>query len=259
VTVIESPSDNTWAVTFTDSAGLSDGGFGAGGYDVDGNSTIDLLFAGFRGENRAAVMYEPCGDDCFQRTATMEFYDGTTGYGHAALGNLDGAGLPEYVIESQALRIFRAVAPRQWAQVAMLPDPAPNGSHLDAVTFDANGNGRPELFWSTQGTVIQTTLIFESAIPTSIAETPLVQLRPFTVSPIPSRQSITLRAPESMRDARSAALYDVAGRVVERVHLPRAGPDRFLWMLDAPPGVYFVVMETATGAPLASRRVVIAR
>jgi len=259
MTVVESDANDSWNVTFTDSTGLTSGGDGQGGRDTDGNGRVELFFAGFIGTVRTAVVYEPVGDNAFRRVTRLYYADQSSGIARSALGNIDGVGPEEYLVDGfHGIQVFRPVAPGEWLPVALLPRPLP--VYVGLFLFDVNQNGIPELFRPSSASDATPTLVFEQqGIPTSLEDTG-VERPNFIVSPNPSRGVVTVLAPGAAQAATTLYLFDVAGRLVDRTIQMQDSRGRIVWSPRLPSsGVYLLRLETARGGTLETRRVTFIR
>src|SRR5262245_39509124 len=263
MTVVESPMDNTWVVTFTDSTSLTVDGDGAGGRDTDGNGRVELFFAGLLHKTRAAVVYEPVADNVFECVAILTFDDGSTGNGRCDFGNIDALGPDEFLHEGNlTVRILRPTAVGVWTLVGEVVDPNGVGLHTNAQLFDVNQNGRPELFWPSDASDAESTLVFEYD-PTSSA-TPeqglSVSASNVVIVPSPTRSIVKLYVPGPADRIGAIPVSDVAGRLVERAIPIRDSRDGLTWTpRRLTTGVYWIRPETRLGEPLATRRVIYIR
>jgi hypothetical protein len=263
MTVVESPMDNAWVVTFADSAGLTTDGDGAGGQDTDGNGRVELFFAGLASGKRAATVFESVSDNQFERVALLTFSDGSTGYGPCEFGNIDGQGVAEFLHEGNlAVRVLSPTAVGVWTLVGEVIDPNGVGLHTNAQLFDVNQNGVPELFWPSDASDAESTLVFEyDPVPSATPEqgSPVAASNVVLV-PSPTRSVVKLYVPGIADRIAAISVYDVAGRLVERAIPLRDSRDGLTWTPQRlATGVYWIRPETRLGEPLATRRVVFIR
>lgn len=262
MSVIESTADNTWGLIFDDDSGLSSSGEASGGEDTDGNGRIELFFAGMTPELRATAVYEPVADNTFVRVAQLPFDDGSGGSGRGVFGDVDGHGGGEFLQEGNTTILFyRPIAVGSWTVVARLRDPNGIGLHSNARLFDTDQNGIPELFWPSQASDAESTLVFEfDPLATSVPDGSTVDADARFIVYSPAHSIVRMHAPVWVDRIATLAVYDVAGRLVERVVPMREPRDGLVW---APrrlvAGVYFVRAETRDRNPLATRRVVLVR
>jgi len=265
MTVVESPSNNTWSVTFEGLSGHQSGGEGEGGRDTDGNGQVELFFSGLYNtptdEYRAAAVFEAIGDNQYQRVAFFSFDDESTGIAPSALGNLDGVGREEYIMAGNGnLFVYRPVAPGQWTLVGTITDPSQSPIHGAPYLVDVNQNGIPELFWPTNASDEEATLVFEqNGVPTSVTpwEPPTSQL---AITPNPCRTAAALVHPGNGHAIKWLAVYDVAGRLMERKLVVRDSQGRYLWTPGSgAAGVYYLRLEDALRKPIASGRATVVR
>ena len=207
------------------------------------------------------LVYEAAANDSFVRVARLPIFDNAIGGNRNALGNLDGVGNDEYIVRASTigLVVFRAMAPGQWTTV--LEDPDPLSVRKQVHTFDVNQNGRDEVFWDTDN-IYYNTLVLEhpEVTPSTVGEDPGFRIAPLSISPNPCRSLARLYVPGSERDAAKLAVYDVAGRLLERRTPIRDAGGQLLWPARGfPPGVYLLRLESANGATVATGRTVVVR
>ncbi len=258
--VYESPADNTWVETFSDTTELRNANGAEGGVDTDGNGIPELFIAGDRSADyqKTTLVYEANGDNQFAVVATLLLLgDNSAGGATNAIGDLDGAGLAEYVfVGAFGLFVYAASGPGTWELQSETLDPTPSGYYNGVQTFDVNKNGRQEVFWDSFGPPI---MVLERPPRTSDSG-PLdtARLEPLRVLPNPLRGRGIVVAPLSAQDAERLTVYDAKGRLVESLGVAKTGsrawdPSR----LSA--GVYYVQLENRHGLPLARGRATILR
>jgi hypothetical protein len=262
--VFESPANDTWVQTFMDSTGMDYGGASTGGLDSDGNGSRELFLQGTYSDGVTeywmTVVYEAIGDNQFAKVATLMATDGSGGSGGNALGNVDGVGREEYLLEGgNRLWIHRAMAPGQWVLIDEVLDPT--GIQVGVQLFDANKNGREEIFWPTSGATATTIVLEHDQVPPSATdEGPRLRGGRLSIVPNPCRLLANLRVPEPVQGAARLAIYDVSGRLVERSVLTRDEHERFRWAAQRyAPGIYLLRIESKDGAVLAAGRAVVIR
>ena len=259
--VYESPADNLWLPTFFDSTGLDNAYAVTGGVDTDSNGRPELFVSGDSQEvpgQRQTFVYEAVGDNCFTRVAMLPFNDAHRGGLRSCVANLDATGREEFILSVHGeLLTYRSVAPGQWTVVLTIAD-----SGLPKA-FDVNKNGRPEVFSVGIGhAAYGSTLVFEHTA-VSPADQPFefgAAGNRLVAFPNPCRTKATLiLAGRSRTNSSTIATFDASGRLVSRFAVP-AGVDRLPWSpVTVPPGIYFLRLEAATGAPLAQGRVTVIR
>jgi VCBS repeat protein len=256
VRVYECTSNNSWVRTWSDSTGMLNAYAVAVGADADGNGKPELFVMGSSSE-WTTLVYESVGDNRFARVATMSIQDGYSGTPYNAAVNLDNLGRQEYVMDTgTTLCIYQAEAPGQWLLVGQVPDPPPFRAHDGVYGFDINRNGRPELVWAGA----PTTLILEYRSGIADVGENLDHVASLAVFPNPNRGEAGLRVSTAIADAASLAVYDVAGRVVERRLLVRDDHGQILWPTrQLASGVYVLRLQDAVGRTLAVGRGTIVR
>jgi type IX secretion system substrate protein len=288
--VFESPADDVWQVTFVDSTGLDNAYAVTGGVDTDGNGKPELFVSGDSQEapgTRVTVVYEASDDNRLERVDVLNVQDGYRGGLSSDVGDVDGVGRPEFVLQvRRELRIYGRAVPGEWRVRTKVSDPSP--SHLLVRLHDVNGNGRAEVFWAATGNAVySSTLVYEHAeSPISLLfplrQPPTIRsglvARPVSPSrsasgrigegfrlpnsvaafPNPCRDQAQLRISVPTEDAARLAIYDVAGRVVERRALIRGARGEIVWPVrHLPSGVYWLLVETSNGEALAAGRATI--
>lgn len=260
LTVLESPADDTWVVTFTDTVELDSGAYAQGGLDTDGNGKPEMFFSGDYQGAHTTVIYESSGDNMYTCIATLRAADGSSGSTSNALGNLDGVGHEEYLMDGNSrLYVYRPMAPGQWALIGEIQD---TGGHFHPYCFDANENGRAELFWPTDSNW-WTTLVLEHPLvpPSEAPDAAWYGTLPVSVSPTPCRTGGSVLLPDAAaRGVSRISVFDVAGRLVERLSVTRDPQGRFVWPTrHLAGGVYFLQLEDRRGSPVARGRGVVVR
>ncbi len=256
-----------WLPTFFDSTGLDNAYAVTGGVDTDGNGRPELFVSGDSQEvpgQRRTFVYEAAGDNCFTRVAMLPYYDAHRGGLRSCVANLDAIDRNEFVLRvNQKLLVYESDAPGQWSIVLTFSDPDVDGTHVGVLPFDANRNGRPELFWTETGNAaFGNTLVLEhtAVSPAQLPFDPAPAGERLSIFPNPCRTKATLiLAGRSRTISSTIATFDASGRLVSRFAVP-AGVDRLPWSpVTVPPGIYFLRLEAATGAPLAHGRVTVIR
>jgi hypothetical protein len=254
--VFESPADNTWIQTCRESTGLRNAYATEGGMDTDGNGDPELFVAGegdtdFR---KKTLVYESIGDNRFARVATLLTNEFTVGGAANALGDLNGTGKPAYVNGTRDhLWFYTATGIGQWELYLQLANP---GQYAGIQIFDVNRNGKSELFWDSYD---YPALVLENPPRTSDVGPGSRRLQRLILSPNPFVDVATLVAPNATPFADRLSVYDVAGRLVERLRL-LGGQESHVWdagRLSA--GVYYVTIEGPGGTPLARGRATVVR
>jgi hypothetical protein len=141
-------------------------------------------------------------------------------------------------------------------------DPNGVGLHTNAHLFDVNQNGLPELFWPSDASDAESTLVFEyDPVPSATPEqgSPVAASNVVLV-PSPTRSVVKLYVPGIADRIAAISVYDVAGRLVERATPLRDSRDALTWTpRRLTTGVYWIRPETHLGEPVATRRVVFIR
>jgi hypothetical protein len=263
VVVYESHADDVWAPTFAWSHRpemINMWGVETG-VDTDGNGKPELFVYGTQvsGVGWTTLVYESTGDDQYGLVAVLgRIYERLSGQAPNALGNFDGIGGFEYVMDTgYLLQIYGSDAVGHWEVVQEFSDRV-NGVHA----FDVNQNGRDELFWGRT--------IYEQPDPSTLRPTPRTDERPVTlvVFPNPARSTelawLEMVSGGPLESARASvariSLFDVVGRLVTREPARSDASGRVSWPVRVSrSGVYWVRLEDSFGTPLAVGRATLVR
>ncbi len=259
--IFESPANDTWIQTFS-SPTVSHPSQIEGGHDVDGDGKPDFFIGGSGSvggvSSYRTVVYRPTGDNQFAPVDTFEVTDGSSGALANCLGDLDGLGVEEYVVNSSiGLWVFRPTSPGNWALVGQVPDPD-GGSHYGVFASDVNENGRTEVFWAT-GAVTRNTLVLEYSSGVSDA-TPSTFPRAarLSIAPNPCHLEATIRIPDTAVGGATLAVFDVGGRLLDRRPIPEGLHRIVPWHAQHfTSGIYYLRVEGADAAPIAVGRAVV--
>jgi hypothetical protein len=261
VLIYESPADNVWVEVFRNPTTLWNADGAEGGRDTDGNGKQELFVTGNTTVGSltywTTIVYESTGDNQFAAVDTFVAADGASGVAINALGNLDAVGREEFLVEGgQLLWIYRPTAPGEWE---LVDDMTQSGVQAGLYLFDLNRNGRPELFWTTSA-LGWDTLVLEHPYDISDVNASSPSIGALSIFPNPCRLEATLVAPGAIAsDAARLAIYDVAGRLVERRVVGASGR-RAIWpATHVAPGVYFLRLEMSSGEVLATGRGTVVR
>jgi len=249
--VYESTANDIWRRTWNGATGLFAAYATSVGKDTDGNGRDELFVMG--GTPWITKVYEATGDDFFAEVGNISVSDGAIGIPHNATANLDASGRQEYVMDTKVgLWIYRGTMPGQWDLVGQVVDPGASQAHAGVYAYDLNGNGRPEVVWRGA----PTTLILEYRSGVADAEENFDSNPPrILVSPNPSRVQAGLRFSTPVEAATGLAVYDVAGRLVERRQLIRDASGQILWPTShLAAGVYVLRLEASNGRAFAVGR-----
>jgi len=268
--VYESPSDNVWIETFTDTTVLRNSTALAGGKDTDGNGVPELFVGGEldQGFQKTTLIYEATGDNQFAQVASLSTPVFNIGGAKNTIGDMDGTGKIQYVFGTgPALFIYQASAIGQWDLRLTVPDPSQLSFYEGVHLFDANQNGRMELFWDSF--VLPTLVLEHPAIATDVnngsngnAGNGLEPLGMASLAPYPNpcRTGATILLQAAAKNAARFSVYNVAGRLVERRFLRPGQAGSVYWQargLSA--GVYLLQLENSAGVPVAKGRGTVVR
>lgn len=255
----ESLGNDAWTEVASVRTGPTPGRI-AGGRDVDGNGKPDLFVgeAGTTPEGRYAYktrVYEMVCDNQYTVTDSFQVSDGSSGFLINALGDLDGLGVEEYIVNTgTGLWVFRPVGPGDWELAGQFPDPD-GGSHSSVLAADVTQNGRTDLIWpSAAGTLV---LEYSSGWTDAPVFGGGLDAR-LSVSPNPCYGLATIHWPNPETIDATMAVFDVRGRLVQRQPLRRDSLGNGLWLApNLNSGTYFLQLETKDRAPVAKGRVVV--
>ncbi len=251
--VYESGGDNQWQHVWTTSTGMINAYGAAGGVDTDGNGRPELFVMGEMGGLARTFVFEAFTDNSFAAVDTITHI----GIGYTnALGDWTGDGLDEYVsrVTPNVISFYASQSPGNWQEIECFC--GADSSHSEIFMFDANRNGRDELFWAFSGPIlnINYSWIFEKPI-TSDSETYEVTLPHLRFHPNPTRGLAYGIGPPALSPF-DMLLYDVSGRLVQRSRIRQAGG----FVLDGSSlaaGVYVVRLLDDHGRHQAQGRVAI--
>jgi hypothetical protein len=256
VYVYESPSDNTWVLSWAGAAEVSLGD-SDGGVDTDGNGKPELFVSGNGPLGWTTMVFEAAGRDSFAPVASFARFDGSTGVTHTTIARLDPAQPLIYIMNgSFAAWMYQSRAVARWEFIGQIPDPS--GPHNASQSFDVNQNGRDEIFWTRE---FGPSFALEQAHLTVDAFEERTSRLRLHVFPNPCRDATQVRVSGSgSLVGWHLVLFDVAGRRLARpgsVRVPGLG---VRWSTrDLPGGTYFLRLVDANGQPSAVRRVTVVR
>jgi hypothetical protein len=263
--VYESTANDTWQLTFLDSTGLSNAYAVTGGTDTDGNGKPEIFMTGDFEQapgTRHTYVYEAAGDDSFAVVTILPYFDDHLAGLRSCVANLDAVGREEFILHvDPGLLIYRGVSPGQWAIALTVPDPDPDGTHVLVLPYDANRNGRPELFWVETGhAAFGYTLVLEHPeVTPSDARSLDAGAEQLVILPNPCRSEATVRLAGPLKMATWMTTFDAAGRRVSRVPIAESGGGVPWPPLQLARGIYFVRLDNGHGDPLGVGRVTIVR
>ena len=163
--IFEAVADNSWLHTWSYHTGMINNYALEGGIDTDGNGKPELFLMGNccfpREEYRWTTMvFEAVADNEFALVGEFRFGSGI-GYPYNALGDLDGDGESEYLMEADCVLLtYRATGIGSWGLSESQTDP---GCYRDGLfVFDVNGNGRSEVFWLSNRFPLPMTVVLEA-------------------------------------------------------------------------------------------------
>ena len=254
--VLESPADNQWVETWHEDTLFDNMTAMKTWPDADGNGRPEIYATGSLGLSRTTVIFEAVADNTFESVAKLSRPTPGSGFGINAVGNLDGIGPPELVMKAGAeLVIYQVAGIGEWVEAGTLMNPMGDTIGEGIQTFDANGNGRAELFWDRPGAIDSgsRSWIYEhDAVPVDTSMQPR-RWRTLTISPNPARvhAAIMIDAPTAPQ---ALLVFDVAGRLVDRVLTP--GTSRVTWSPGSA-GAYFLKLQDSQGGTLGQGRVIV--
>jgi hypothetical protein len=258
--IFECSGNDSWTEVWSDSTELVNVNASQGGRDTDGNSLPELFVMGNGpgplGTSWTTYVYETTGDNQFARVDTIQAFDAYTGASSNALGELDGVFPEEYIMQGgQVAWIFRPKRTGQWEFVQQIDDPVFGLLH-GLYIHDVNQNDRGELFWTTSANA--RSIVFEHSPPpptSSEVMPPGSSYGHLDIVPNPCRRAATLLLPGMEEDASTLAVYDVAGRLVERKAVTRGPRGHVVWQAASrSAGIYFLRLENRAGATIACGR-----
>jgi hypothetical protein len=147
VYVFESPGNNQFQLTFTENMNAFNAYACSYADDIDGNGRPEFVCSGSSSSlGWVTRIYEAAGNDSFIVRQEICIIDGYTGLPGNAVGDLDGDGTQEIIIQTaQALHLY------QWNGVEFVNEgtiPENFGYILHGIfSYDSNFNGYDDLFW----------------------------------------------------------------------------------------------------------------
>src|SRR4030095_15632329 len=121
-----------------------------GGKDTDGDGRPELFFMGNGPLGWTTQVYEAVGDNQFALITSIAFADGYIGLSCNALGDLDGLGTEEYLMQGhEHFWIYAPSSPGHWSMIQEYQNPT-GDIHFGLQTFDVNRNGRAEIFYDIE-------------------------------------------------------------------------------------------------------------
>ena len=279
--VIESSADDVWTETFTLETGLFNSFWCIGGQDTDGNGKPEFFLQGSRIEGWSTYIFEATGNDTYGIVNTLIEDDGYVGLSSCTLAQLEPGGPTYYVSDiAERLSIYQPVGPGDWQKILEQPDP--DGTwHHGVFAYDANGNGRDELFWCTGGDFA--TLVLEApSDPSAVDETgrldePFVtgghdrdgmfaRFAPLHVAPNPVRDVATLwhsspsQVSTAWQDGETDGLrIEVLNGTGRRVRTEPFDPSAPRWNTDALPAGRYVLRLYSEAGTIAAGPVTVIR
>jgi hypothetical protein len=265
--VLRSTANNTWTDVYVDSTGLSNAYGVAGGRDTDGNGRPEVFLLGDGdGGNDVTYIYEATGNNSFARVDSIIVPNRASGLHFSAVADVVGDGRDCYLMmyyPDQApvhhLLVFQSPTVGTWN---LVQDYVSTSSAFTRLTVsDADHDGREEVYWEL-GTHMNpawhSSVLGVPKDPTS-AELSF-HVGPLQVSPSPCRSLASFRIPSTASRAACVAVFDVAGRLLDRRPVPSVPGTQVQWPVESyPSGMYIVQLRDAAGAPVAAGRVVVAR
>jgi hypothetical protein len=220
--------------------------------DADGDGSLEFVVKGFVIPNAQihAFIFETTGDNTYEIIKTFTLPGGDYDGGYSDVGDVDGDGIPEIVLEGrQTVHIIKAAGNDSFYVWETLPG---NTSGSSVRVFDIDGNGLSEIIVSGNNQ----TRIYEYEV--GVAENTLdeIQVIGLSVSPNPFCEQTIIRS--SIQDSGSLVqiptlgIYDISGRLIKTLRLPpssRNQESNMTWHGDddtgrkLPGGVFFLKLQ----------------
>jgi hypothetical protein len=265
--VLRSTANNTWTEVYVDSTGLRNAYGVAGGRDTDGNGRPEVFLLGDGdGDNDVTYIYEATGSNSFARVDSIIVPNRSFGLHYNGVADVVGDGRGCYLMVYypdqglvQHLLVFESPAIGTWS---LVQDYVSSSSAYRRLTVsDADHDGREEVYWEREthmNPAWHSSVLQVPKDPTS-AELSF-HVGPLQVSPSPCRSLASFRIPSTVSRAACVAIFDVAGRLLDRRPVPSVPGTQVQWPVESyPSGMYIVQLRDAAGVSLASGRVVVAR
>jgi len=254
INVVESTGNDTWNLKWTVATTLRGAYAAEIGADMDLNGLPELFVMGTTQGWRTFV-YEAAGEEQFTQVAALIQQDGYSGFTANTIGSLTASGHQEYMMQGFCCAwIYSASGPGAWQLIGAVP----NESRAGLFAIDLNENGRDEVFWVGETTI----LILEQAGPVSDAGEHRAVSPRLHAFPNPMSASTEVRLPSlidrSNVDRHRLSIYDVEGRLRDR--RPLSDLRTFTWRPSGfAAGVYVLQVEMHNGTPIATGRVTLVR
>jgi hypothetical protein len=265
--VLRSTANNTWTEVYVDRTGLSNAYGVAGGRDTDGNGRPEVFLLGDGdGGNDVTYVYEATESNSFARVDSIIVPNQASGLHDNAVADVVGDGRGCYLMVYYPdqgpvahLLVFESPAIGTWS---LVQDYVSTSSAFTRLTVsDADHDGREEVYWEREthmNPAWHSSVLGVPKDPTS-AEVSF-RVGPLQVSPSPCRSLASFRIPSTASRAACVAIFDVAGRLLDRRPVPSVPGTQVQWPVESyPSGMYIVQLRDAAGAPVAAGRVVVAR
>jgi len=194
-----------------------------------------------------AFIFEATGDNTYEVIKTFTLWGGDYYGGYSDVGDVDGDGVPEIVLEGrQTVHIIKAADNDSFYVWQTLPG---NSSGSSVRVYDVDGNGLSEVIISGNNQ----TRIYEYQV--GIAEETAcdIQRTSVTISPNPTSNSTMIRCQITGDEQEyEMKIYDIAGRLVSDLSSRISGPGSHVSMrwdgVDfsgrrLPAGVYFLEFQ----------------
>jgi hypothetical protein len=226
--VYESSADNTWARTWTASTGMTNAYAAEWGKDTDGNGTPELFLMGNSALGWTTHVYEAVGDNQFAFITSMTIADGYVGLSCNALGDLDGLGTEEYLMQGhEHFCIYAPSSPGHWSMIQEYQNP-PGDIHYGLQTFDANRNDRTEIFYDIETNLQygwQSWVLEHPVAPTAVDSPQAAPARTEILAfPSPFATSVTFRYDLAPGELANVQVFDVMGRHMRTISSAIQGP-----------------------------------
>jgi len=253
--VYESTGNNLWTRTLLHATGMSNAYACKGGIDTNGNGRAEIFLSGIGDFDWETHVFEATGNDQWSEVALLHENDGYLGRTFTALGDLDGTPPAEFMMEGNShFWVYRAGG-LGWQKIAQVDDPLGAG-HIGLQAYDANDNGRTEIFWDGDNPIhfADRTLILERPLaPSGVPSTAAPML--LSLAPNPMGDEVRILGAMPLEPAARAEWIDALGRRHEATFQNRSAAP----MLDTralPAGVYWLQLADRDGRLVATARAV---
>lgn len=260
--VFECTGNNAWSRVYSAYTGLFNAYGCEGGVDTNGNGKREVFLTGCSDPHWCweTQVFEASSNNVFPSVATLDTSDGYLGIGVSALGDLDGTGPAEFISQgNEHFWVWRPNETGGWDLSQTFEDPL-GGGHVWLKCYDANQNGRDEVFWITEDEIHSAarTLVLEGPSSAGVPDAVSDWAGGLRVSPNPCRVEAQIALPGNAGSNAMLSVFDSQGRLRSMQSLSAGAAVATLRRGDLEPGVYRLLLTEGNGKARSSGKVVLA-